>query len=106
MRAVVTKDFDGMAGAKTKKYREGDEVTGDMAKWAIENGHGEEIEDYDEEVDDAPAPPRPPPKATAGHGGKGKAPVEAKKSKGASASASDKPKGGEPVDSGVDGDGE
>ncbi len=57
MRLVIcTKSFEGMDGDKSRVFHEGDELPHTAAQWAIDNGHGEELEDR-------PAPRPAPPAA-------------------------------------------
>lgn len=53
MRAGIIKAFDGMDGEKKRTFHENEVIEGPMAQWAIENGHGVEV-DEDEPLTEAP----------------------------------------------------
>jgi len=45
MQAKITRSFRITEGEATRKYTPGQIAEGDTAKWAIENGHGEELKE-------------------------------------------------------------
>lgn len=64
MKAIVTAEFKALRNPKDKKnslIEEGEVVEGNLAKWAVENGHGEEAPD-DATVGKDLVERRPPPR--------------------------------------------
>lgn len=75
MKAYVTVEFPALRNPKDRKnstIEVGEVIDGPLAKWAIDNGHGEEVPDDTpvgmQAVRATPAPAPAPTKAKAGKG--------------------------------------